>query len=116
MGKELKALVETMVCEKTSEVKSSTRKRHTEYLDSVDLKKRFVDNPDKCAKLMADGHAFIHPDTGAELYALTTFALEHPPSSFCYVRSVTALLPSSDVQSAPMHPHPPTDVQPAPHP
>ena len=38
-----------------------------------------------------------------------------PPSSFCYVRSVTALLPSSDVQSAPMDPHPPIDVQPAPH-
>ena len=115
IGKELKALVETMLCEKTAEIKSSTRKRHTEYLDEVDLKRRFVDKPDECAKLMAAGYTFLHPDTGAELYALTTFALEHPPSSFCYVRSVTALLPSSDVQSAPMDPHPPIDVQPAPH-
>ena len=104
-----------MLCEKTAEIKSSTRKRHTEYLDEVDLKRRFVDKPDECAKLMAAGYTFLHPDTGAELYALTTFALEHPPSSFCYVRSVTAVLPSSDVQSAPMDPHPAIDVQPAPH-
>ena len=115
LGSELKAVVVTMVSEKTTEVKLATRKRKTEYLDSVDLKKRFADKPDECAKLMAAGYTFLHPDTGAELYALTTFALEHPPSSFCYVRSVTAVLPSSDVQSAPMDPHPPIDVQPAPH-
>ena len=52
-----------MVCEKTSEVKLATRKRTTEYLDSVDLKKRFVDNPDKFEKVMAEGSAFNHPDT-----------------------------------------------------
>ena len=82
MGKEPKAIVETMLTEKTTEIKSSKRKRHTEYLDEVDLKRRFVDKPDECAKLMAAGHAFLHPDTGAELYALTTFALEHPHLHF----------------------------------
>ena len=71
-----------MLCEKTAEIKSSTRKRHTEYLDEVDLKRRFVDKPDECAKLITAGYAFLHPDTGAELYALSTFALEHPHLHF----------------------------------
>ena len=82
MGKDLKALVETMLEEKASETKPCKRKRLTEYLDSVDLKKRFVDKPDQLEKVMAEGHAFTHPDSGAELYAVTTFTVEHPHLHF----------------------------------
>ena len=78
MGNDLKALIETMVKETTSESKATKRSRHTEYLDSPDLKKRFVDKPDQLENVKARGVAFVHPDTGAQMYQLTSFTQEHP--------------------------------------
>ena len=82
MGNDLKALIETMVKETTSETKATKRSRHTEYLDSPDLKKRFVDKPDQLENVKKRGAAFEHPDTGANMYQLTTFTQEHPHHHF----------------------------------
>ena len=82
MGKDLKAVVMTTLQEKTSETKSCTRKRHIDYVDEVELKKRFVDKPDQLEKVLAECYAFTHPDSGAELYAVSTFTVEHPHLHF----------------------------------
>ena len=82
MGNDLKALIETMVKETTSKSKATKRSRHTEYLDSPDLKKRFVDKPDQLENVKKRGAAFQHPDTGCNMYQLTTFTQEHPHHHF----------------------------------
>ena len=82
MGNDLKALIETMVKETTSESKATKRSRHTEYMDSPDLKKRFADKPDQLENVKKRGAAFEHPDTGANMYQLTTFTQEHPHHHF----------------------------------
>ena len=82
MGNELKALIETMLKETTSECTTTNRKRHTEFLDSPDLRKRFVDKPDQLENVKKRGTAFEHPDTGANMYQLTTFTQEHPHHHF----------------------------------
>ena len=82
MGNDLKALIETMAKETTSETKATKRSRHTEYLDSPVLKKRFVDKPDQLENVKKRGAAFEHPDTGANMYQLTTFTQEHPHHHF----------------------------------
>ena len=82
MGNELKALIETMVKETTSECTTTNRKRHTEFLDSPDLRKRLVDKPDQLENVKARGPAFVHPDTGAQMYQLTSFTAEHPQHHF----------------------------------
>ena len=78
LGNDLKALVQTMVSERTSEQTSTKRQRHVEYLDEQDLKKRFVDRPEQLEKLMSKGPSFEHPETGATLYQFTSFSAEHP--------------------------------------
>ena len=78
LGNDLKALVQTIVSEKTSEQTSTKRQRHVEYLDEPDLKKRFVDRPEQLEKLMSKGPVFEHPETGANMYQLTSFSAEHP--------------------------------------
>ena len=82
MGNDLKALIETIVKETTSESKATKRSRHTEYLDSPDLKKRFVDKPDQLENVKKHGAAFQHPDTGGNMYQLATFTQEHPHHHF----------------------------------
>ena len=82
MGHDLKALIETMIKETTSECTTTNRKRHTEFLDSPDLRKRFVDKPDQLENVKKRGAAFQHPDTGANMYQLTTFTQEHPHHHF----------------------------------
>ena len=78
MGSDLKAVIDTMLKETTSESKSTKRNRHTEFLDSPDLKKRFVNKPDQLENVKALGVAFVHPDTGAQMYQLTSFTQERP--------------------------------------
>ena len=78
LGNDLKALVQTMVSERTSEQTSTKRQRHVEYLDEQDLKKHFVDRPEQLEKLMAKCPSFEHPETGATLYQFTSFSAEHP--------------------------------------
>ena len=68
MGNDLKALIETMAKETTSESTSTKRNRHTEFLDSPDLKNRFVNKPDQLVYVKKRGAAFQHPDTGADMY------------------------------------------------
>ena len=82
LGKDLRALVETMLQEKTSETKACKRRKLTEFLDEVELKKRFVDKPAQLEKVMAECYAFTHPDSGADLYAVSTFTVEHPHLHF----------------------------------
>ena len=83
LGKDLKALVETMLQEKTSETKACKRKKLTEFLDEAELKKRFVHKPpEQLEKVLAECYAFTHPDSGADLYALSTFVVEHPHLHF----------------------------------
>ena len=82
MGNELKALIETMVKETTSECTTTNRKKHTEFLDSPDLRKRFVDKPDQLENVKKRGAAFQHPDTGGNMYQLSTFTQEHPHHHF----------------------------------
>ena len=82
MGNDLKALIETMVKETTSECTTTNRKRHTEFLDSPDLRKRFVDKPDQLENVKKRDAAFQHPDTGGNMYQLTTFTQEHPHHHF----------------------------------
>ena len=82
MGNDLKALIETMVKETTSETKATKRSRHTEYLESPDLKKRLMDKPDQLENVKKRGAAFQHPDTGGNMYQLTTFTQEHPHHHF----------------------------------
>ena len=78
MGSDLKALLQTMVRETTAEIKIVKRSRHVDFLDEQDLKKRFVDRPEALANVMASGNSFIHPETGATMYQLTSFTAEHP--------------------------------------
>ena len=82
MGADLKALIDTTLKETTSESKSAKRNRHSEFLDSPDLKKRFVDKPDQLENVKARRPAFVHPDTGAQMYQLTSFTAEHPQHHF----------------------------------
>ena len=82
VGHDLKALVTTMLQETTSEKNSAKRTRFTEYLDSPDLKRRFIDKPDQLENVKALGVAFVHPDTGAQMYQLTSFTAEHPQHHF----------------------------------
>ena len=82
MGSDLKAVIDTMLKETTSESKSTKRNKRTEFLDSPDLKKRFVDKPDQLENVKARGVAFVHPDTGAQMYQLTSFTAEHPQHHF----------------------------------
>ena len=93
LGSELKALVETTLTERTSEFAHTKRKRHVDFLDEQDLKKRFADRPEQLANVLANGSSFTHPETGATLYQLTTFTAEHPTP-----------LTSRDVLSVPMRP------------
>ena len=58
LGNDLKALVQTMVSERTSEQTSTKRQRHVEYLGEQDLKKRSVDRPEQLEKLMSKGPSF----------------------------------------------------------
>ena len=82
MGNDLKALIETMVKETTSECTTTNRKRHTDFLDSPDLRNRFVNKPDQLENVKKRGAAFQHPDTGANMYQLTTFTQEHTHHHF----------------------------------
>ena len=78
LGNDLRALVHTMVKETTSECTTTKRQRKVEYLDEPDLKRRFQDRPDQLEKLMSKGPSFEHPETGADMYQLTSFSAEHP--------------------------------------
>ena len=82
VGSDLKAVVQTMLQETASERNSTKRTRFTEYLDSPDLKRRFQDKPDQLENVKALGVAFVHPDTGAQMYQLTSFTAEHPQHHF----------------------------------
>ena len=83
MGCDLKALVQTMIKEKTSQSTTLKRKQHVEYLDEADLKKRLVDKPDQVQRMMDNGGIFEHPETGATLYSLRTFTQEHTATLPC---------------------------------
>ena len=78
LGNDLKALIETIVKETTSECKTTKRQRKVEYLDEPDLKRRFEDRPEQLEKLLSKGPVFEHPETGADMYQLTSFTAEHP--------------------------------------
>ena len=86
MGCDLKALVQTMIKEKTSQSTTLKRKQHVEYLDEADLKKRLVDKPDQVQRMMDNGGIFEHPETGATLYSLRTFTQEHTATLPCSIR------------------------------
>ena len=77
IGEEIKGLLRTMITERTTQTNSLKRKRHVEYLDEADLKKRLVDKPDQVQRIMDNGGIFEHPETGAMLYSLRTFTQEH---------------------------------------
>ena len=83
MGHDLKALVQTMIKETTSQSTTFKRKQHVEYLDEADLKKRLVDKPDQVQRIMDNGGIFEHPETGATLYSLRTFTQEHTATLPC---------------------------------
>ena len=76
-GDDLKCLVETVVTEKTTQRRGTKRKMCTEYLDSPEVKKRFADKPDQLKCMLDGGAKFKHPDTGAQMYALTAFTQDH---------------------------------------
>ena len=78
LGNDLKALIETIVKETTSECHTTNRKRKTEFLDEQDLKRRFEDRPEQLETLLSKGSSFNHPETGAPLYQFTSFTAEHP--------------------------------------
>ena len=77
IGDDLKCLVETVITEKTTRRKGSTRRRHTDIVDSPELKKRLVDKPDQLKRMLDNGHEFEHPDTGARVCYLTTFTQDN---------------------------------------
>ena len=77
LGDDVKALVLTMLTEKTTQTNILKRKQHVEYLDEVDLKKRLVDKPDQAQRIVDNGPLFEHPETGAKLYSFRTFTQEH---------------------------------------
>ena len=77
MGEEIKALVRTMITERTTQTNSLKRKQHVEYLDEAELKKRLVDTPEQVQRIKDHGCFFDHPETGAMLYSLRTFTQEH---------------------------------------
>ena len=81
MGHDLKALVQTMIKETTSQSTTFKRKQHVEYLDEADLKKRLVDKPDQLQRIIDNGALFEHPETGAQMYTLRTFTQDH---THCY--------------------------------
>ena len=58
MGHDLKALVQTMIKETTSQSTTFKRKQHVEYLDEADLKKRLVDKPDQLQRIIDKGPIF----------------------------------------------------------
>ena len=80
VGEDLKCLVDTIITEKTTRRKGSTRRRHTDIVDSPELKERLVDKPDQLKRMLDNGHEFEHPDTGARMYYLTTFTQDN---SYC---------------------------------
>ena len=82
MGYDLKALVQTMIKEKTSQSTTFKRKEHVEYLDEADLKKRLVDKPDQVQRIIDNGGMFEHPETGATMYRFRTFTQEH---TYCHL-------------------------------
>ena len=71
LGDEVKALVRTVLTERTTKTNTLKRKQHVEYLDEADLKKRLVDKPDQVQRIMDNGGIFEHPETGAMLYSLS---------------------------------------------
>ena len=77
VGEDLKCLVDTIITEKTTRRNGSTRIKHTDILDSPELKKRLVDKPDQLKRILDSGHEFEHPDTGARMYYLTTFTQDN---------------------------------------
>ena len=81
MGHDLKALVQTMIKETTSQSTTFKRKEHVEYLDEADLKKRLVDKPDQLQRIIDKGSIFEHPETGASMYTFRTFTQDH---THCY--------------------------------
>ena len=76
-GDDLKCLVETVVTEKTTQRRGTKRKIRTEYLYSPEVKKGFADKPDQLKRMLDGGGKFKHPDTGAQMYALTAFTQDH---------------------------------------
>ena len=92
-GDDLKCMVETVITEKTTHRRGCTRKSHTEYLDSPELKKRFADKPDHLKRIREAGGIFKHPDTGAQMYALTTFTQDH---SHCNLSLYIPFMPPCD--------------------
>ena len=78
VGDDLKMLMQTIVTETRTQHTSSKRKQQTDYLDESDLKKCMVGKPEQLQRIMDRGPEFEHPDTGAKMYALTTFTEEHP--------------------------------------
>ena len=93
VGEDLKCLVDTIITEKTTRRKGSTRRRHTDIVDSPELKKRLVDKPDQLKRMLDNGHEFEHPDTGARMYALTTFTQDH---SHCNLSIYKPFMPPYD--------------------
>ena len=83
LGDEAKALVRTMITEKTTQTNTLKRKQHVEYLDVADLKKRRVDKPDQVQRIMDNGGIFEHPETGVTLYTLRTFTQEYTATLPC---------------------------------
>ena len=82
IGDDVKALVRTMLAEKTTQTNSLKRNQHVEYLDEADLKKRLVDKPDQVQRIIDNGPLFEHPETKAQMYTLRTFTQEQ---THCYV-------------------------------
>ena len=73
-------MVDTILTEKTTRRNGSKRIEHTDIVDSPELKKRLVDKPDQLKRMLDNGHEFEHPDTGARMYYLITFAQDN---SYC---------------------------------
>ena len=80
VGEDLKCFVDNIMTEKTTRRKGSARRTHTDIVDSPELKKRSVDKPDQFKRMLDNGHEFDHPDTGARMYYLITFAQDN---SYC---------------------------------
>ena len=97
MGYDLKALVQTMIKEKTSQSTTFKRKQHVEYLDEADLKKRLVDKPEQVQRILEKGHLFEHPETGAQMYTFRTFTQASNPLLLCYVLDHSVALLSIEV-------------------
>ena len=75
---DLKALVRTMVSEKTTYRRSRKRKKIISYVDLYDLKKHFEGKPAQYETVYKAGPEFTCTHTGADMYAIYTFKEDDP--------------------------------------